>query len=57
MNIESELVFEAFMKNARTSIELLVDFLDASKDDEKHPQYIAEFDRFMARVADEVAGL
>lgn len=54
---DSALVFEAFMANAVKSIELLVDFLSAYKDDEKHPQFVAEFDAFMARVADEVAGV
>jgi hypothetical protein len=54
---DSSLVFEAFMANAVKSIELLVDFLSAYRDDEKHQQFVAEFDTFMARVADEVAGV
>ena len=57
MNIESGLVFEALMENARASIELMVDFLSACKDDKQMPYYIAEFDAFMAKTADEVAGL
>ena len=54
MYIDSGLVFEALMENARNSVGFLVDFLDACKDDKKFPCFIAEFDAFMAKTAEEV---